>query len=99
MTDTTQTLEDRFWLYWGIAPEDSPKHQAGVKALEFTRQELTRLLDGLVMEEDNSITPGTVEAADTTDDYEEIGRQSGFNSAVREFNQRLATLQSQLKGE
>jgi hypothetical protein len=45
MTDTKQQseLEKDFWLFWGISPEGTPKHKAGLKALEFYRQHLTTI--------------------------------------------------------
>lgn len=36
-------LEEEFWLYWGEAPEGTPKYNAGIKALYFISQKLLEI--------------------------------------------------------
>ena len=28
-------IDERFWLYWGLAPKETSKYRAGLKALDF----------------------------------------------------------------
>jgi len=32
-------IVDKFWLNWGLAPKETPKHKAGQKALDFIYDE------------------------------------------------------------
>ena len=36
-------IVDKFWLYWGLSPNETQKHKAGQKALDFIYDEFFNL--------------------------------------------------------
>ena len=42
--------EKEFWLFWGLSPEGTPKHKAGMKALEFISKARNDALDAAIRE-------------------------------------------------
>jgi hypothetical protein len=64
--DYLEKIEKEFDLYWGVAPDGTPKHAAGEKAKSFLRAKLQEAYQQGMAEEAIGCTEHCKEAADLT---------------------------------